>query len=96
MSYLDKRETLELEFESLIETLHILKDSRETASDSANELLTEYISDDIHEVMVEICKTSQALCELADTKTELPREIMRGLDTVGKGTSDKEAHEHEQ
>lgn len=96
MSHLDKREKLELEFESLIETLHVLKDSRETASDSANELLTEYISDDIHEVMVEICKTSQALCESADTETELPRSIMRGLDTVEKETSDKEAHEHEQ
>lgn len=84
MPYSDKQEKLELELESLIETLHILKDSRETASDSANELLTEYISNDIHEVLVEIAKTSRALCELADTETELPRAIMRGLDTVGK------------
>lgn len=64
MPYSDKQEKLELELESLIETLHILKDSRETASDSANELLTEYISNDIHEVLIEITKTSRALCKL--------------------------------
>lgn len=82
MPYSDKQEKLELELESLIETLHILKDSRETASDSANELLTEYISNDIHEVLIEITKTSRALCKLTASEHEIGFVVVEGNEPI--------------
>jgi len=86
MSYLDKQERLELEFESLVETLHHLKDSREDASESANELLTEYIANGIHETLVEICKTSRALCELTGPEPQIGFHVIKGdPDRIGYG-----------
>lgn len=82
MPYSDKQEKLELELESLIETMHHLKDSREDASESANELLEEHIANGIHEVLVEITKTSRALCKLTASEHEIGFVVVEGNEPI--------------